>query len=73
MHFSPELEARIADRANQEGRGVDETVQQVVAQYFEEEDRLVEAVKRCEAAFTRGEWLTHEQVGERLSRFLQPE
>jgi predicted transcriptional regulator len=29
-------------------------------------------VKRGEAALERGEFLTHEQVGERLRRFLQP-
>jgi hypothetical protein len=40
-------------------------VQDVVARHFEEEDRFVEAVKR-------GDFLTHEQVGDRLRRFLQP-
>jgi predicted transcriptional regulator len=29
-------------------------------------------VRRGEAALERGEFLTHEQVGERLRRFLQP-
>ena len=33
---------------------------------------LSEAVKRGEDALERGEYLTHEQVGERLRRFLQP-
>ncbi|HLJ16696.1 MAG TPA: hypothetical protein VKV15_19520 [Bryobacteraceae bacterium] len=47
-------------------------MQDVVARYFEEEDRFIEAVKRGEAALERGESLTHEQVGERLRRFLQP-
>jgi predicted transcriptional regulator len=28
-------------------------------------------VKRGEDAFERGEYLTHEQVGQRLQRFLQ--
>jgi predicted transcriptional regulator len=47
-------------------------VQDVVSRYFEEESRFVEAVRRGEEAFERGEHLTHEQVGERLQRFLQP-
>jgi predicted transcriptional regulator len=47
-------------------------VQDVVARYFDEEDRFIEAVKRGEAALERGEFLTHDQVGERLRRFLQP-
>ena len=46
-------------------------MQDVVAQYFEEEDRFIEAVKRGDAALERGEFLTHEQVGDRLPRFLR--
>jgi predicted transcriptional regulator len=43
-----------------------------VARYLDEEKRFVEAVERGEDALERGEHLTHEQVGERLRRFLQP-
>jgi predicted transcriptional regulator len=43
-----------------------------VARYLDEEERFVEAVERGEDALERGEHLTHEQVGERLRRFLQP-
>ena len=72
VHFNPDLKARLAQRATQAGRNLDETVQDVVARYFEEEDRFIEAVKRGEAAFERGDFLTNEQVAERLRRFLQP-
>ena len=72
VHFPPDLQARLDERANQQGRNLDEVVQDVVAHYFEEEDRFIEAVKRGEAALERGEFLTHEQVGERLRRFLKP-
>jgi predicted transcriptional regulator len=43
-----------------------------VARYFDEESRFVDAVMRGEEALQRGEYLTHEQVGQRLGRFLQP-
>jgi predicted transcriptional regulator len=66
VHFNSDLQIRLTQRATQQGRDLDETVQDVVARYFEEEDRFVEAVKRGEAALERGEFLTHEQVGERL-------
>jgi predicted transcriptional regulator len=72
VHFPPDVQARLTERAAQQGRRLDETVQDVVARYFEEEDRFVEAVKRGEAALERGDFLTHEQVGDRLRRFLQP-
>ena len=72
VHFPPDLQARLKQRATQQGREPDEVVQDVVARYFEEEDRFVEAVKRGEAALERGEFLTHEQVGDRLRCFLKP-
>jgi predicted transcriptional regulator len=37
-----------------------------ISRCLAEEARFVEAVKLGEAALQRGEYLTHEQVGERL-------
>jgi predicted transcriptional regulator len=72
VHFPPEVEAKLTHSAAQQGRKPDQLVQDVVSRYFEEETRFVEAVKRGEEALQQGEYLTHEQVGERLQRFLQP-
>ena len=72
VQFTPDLQAKLAQRASEKGLNPTEVVQDVVARYFEEEDRFIEAVKRGEAALERGEFLTHEQVGDRLRRFLQP-
>ena len=71
VQFPPDLQARLNERASQQGLHADELVQDVIARYFEEEDRFVEAVKRGEAALERDEYLSHEQVGDRLRRFLQ--
>ncbi len=71
VHFPPDLQARITERATQQGLNLDETVQDVVARFFEEEDRFAQAVKRGEVALAAGGSLTHEQVGDRLRRFLQ--
>jgi len=72
MTFPPELEAKLTDSAARQGRDPDQLVRDVVSRYFEEEARFVEAVRRGEGALQQGEFLTHEQVGERLQRFLQP-
>jgi predicted transcriptional regulator len=72
LHVTGELEARLAHSAAMQGCNPDELVQDVLTRYFEEEARFVEAVKRGEEAFEHGEYLTHEQVGQRLQRFLQP-
>jgi predicted transcriptional regulator len=72
VHFTPEQEERLAQSAARQGRDPDELVRQVVARYFDEVSRFIDAVKRGEDALQRGEHLTHEQVGQRLERFLQP-
>jgi predicted transcriptional regulator len=72
VHFTPEQEAKLAQSAAQQGRNPDELVLQVVARYFDEESRFVDAVRRGEEALQRGDYLTHEQVGQRLERFLRP-
>jgi predicted transcriptional regulator len=72
VHFTPELEAKLAQSAAHKGRNPDELVQDVIARYFDEESRFVDAVTRGEGALRRGEYLTHEQIGQRLKRFLQP-
>jgi predicted transcriptional regulator len=71
VHVTGELEAKLTHSAATQGRNPDELVQDVLTHYFEEEARFVEAVKRGEEALQRGEYLTHEQVGQRLQRFLQ--
>jgi predicted transcriptional regulator len=70
VQFTPEIEARIAERAARQCLSPDEALRDVVTRYFQEEDRFVEAVQRGEAALARGESLTHDQVGDRLRRFL---
>lgn len=70
VHFHPEIEEKLVHSAARLGRNPDELVQDAVTRYFEEEARFVEAVTRGEDALQRGEYLTHEQVGKRLQRFL---
>ena len=72
VDFTPEQEAKLVESAAQQGRNPGELVRQVVARYFDEESRFVDAVRRGEEALERGDYLTHEQVGQRLERFLQP-
>ena len=70
VHFPPEIEEKLMSAA-QQGRNPDELVQEVVARHFDEESRFIEAVNRGEEALQRGEYLTHEEVGRRLERFLR--
>lgn len=71
IHFTPEIVAKLTHSAAQKGRNPDELVQEVLAEYLDEESRFIEAVNRGEDALERGDSLTHEQVGKRLERFLK--
>ena len=72
VNFPPELEAKLTHSAAQQGRNADELVREILTRHFEEETRFVEAVNLGEGALQRGEYLTHDQVGQRLHRFLRP-
>jgi predicted transcriptional regulator len=71
VHVTGELEAKLTHSAAKQGRTPDELAQDVLAHYLEEEARFVDAVNRGEEALQRGDYLTHEQVGQRLHRFLK--
>jgi len=68
--FTPDLEAKIADTAAQQGRAPADVVQELVARYFNEDSHYLEAVRLGDEALDRGEYLTHDEVGRRLHRFL---
>ncbi len=71
VHLTPEIEARLAQTAARLGRDPGDLAQEVLERHFEEEARFVEAVRRGEDALQRGEFLTHDEVGHRLERFLR--
>ena len=64
--------AATACRTGQPARpDADALAQEAISRYLAEEARFVEAVKLGEAALDRGEYLTHEQVGERIDRLFR--
>lgn len=71
VRFPPELEAKLTRSAAEQGRSPDDLLQDLLTRYFDEESRFVEAVKRGGDALERGDYLTHEQVGQRLECFLR--
>jgi len=71
VHLSPELEAKVARSAAEQGCDPDKFVQEIVTRHFEEEARFLAAVRRGEEPLDRGEFLTHEEVGKRMGRFLR--
>jgi predicted transcriptional regulator len=72
VHLTPEQQHQLAELASQRGRDADTLAQEAISRYLSEEARFMEAVKLGEEALERGEYLTHEQVGERLDRLFRP-
>lgn len=72
VHFSPELQARLNQVAADSHRGADEYVQQLVEHYLDYDVWFRQKVTSSLAQLDRGEFLTHEQVGERLKKMFQP-
>jgi predicted transcriptional regulator len=70
VHLSPEQQQLLMQLAAQRGRDADALAQEAISRYLAEEARFVEAVKLGEEALERGEYLTHEQVGQRLNRLF---
>ena len=66
-----ELETKLTHSAAGQGCNPDELLQDVLTHHFEEEVRFIEAVNHGEEVIERGEYFTHEQVGQRLRRFLR--
>ncbi|MGD0269051.1 MAG: hypothetical protein ABSB14_08300 [Candidatus Sulfotelmatobacter sp.] len=71
VHLTPEQQQLLAELAAQRGRDADALAQEAISRYLAEEARFVEAVKLGESALERGDYLTHEQVEERLNRLFR--
>ena len=72
VNLTPEQQHQLAELATQRGRDAGALAQEAISRYLAEEARFIEAVKLGEEALERGEYLTHDQVGERLNRLFQP-
>lgn len=72
VHLTAEQQEQLAELATQRGRDADTLAQEAISRYLAEESRFIEAVRLGEEAIERGEYLAHEQVGERLNRMFRP-
>jgi predicted transcriptional regulator len=63
--------SHLAEVAKAKGRTVDALAQEVLTRYLEEEARFEQAVKLGEAQLDRGEYLTHDQVTQRVKQLFQ--
>jgi predicted transcriptional regulator len=72
VNFTPEIQAKLDRAATENKRGPAEYVQQLVEHYVDHDVWFRREVKEGLAQLDRGEFLTHDEVGERIKQMFQP-
>jgi predicted transcriptional regulator len=70
VNLSPELQARLKQVAEQQGRDAESLVNEAVERLLRYDEWFVAQVEKGLAQVERGEVLDHEEVGKRLEKFL---
>ncbi len=70
VNLSPELQARLKQVAEQQGRDAESLVNEAVERLLRYDEWFVDQVEKGLAQVERGEMLDHEEVGNRLEKFL---
>jgi predicted transcriptional regulator len=70
VNLTPELQAKLAEVAAQQGRDAQSLVQEAVERLLDYDQWFVREVEKGLAQIERGEVLEHDEVGARLEKFL---
>jgi predicted transcriptional regulator len=71
VHFNPDLQAKLNRVAAENSSDTDGYVQQLVEHYVDHDAWFRQTVKKGLEQLGRGEYLTHEEVGERIDRMFR--
>ena len=72
ISLAPELESRLARIAAEAGKGVDQVVQELVADYVDHDEWFRREVQKGLASLDDGKFVSHEEVGRRIERIFRP-
>ncbi len=70
ISFAPELEARLARIASQSGKGPNEVVRELVANYLDHDEWFRQEVAKGLASLDSGKSISHDEVRRRMERKL---
>jgi predicted transcriptional regulator len=73
ISLTPEMQRRLNQIASQSGRGTEEVVQELVANYLEHDAWFRQEVEKGLASLDRGDAVSHDEVGRRMERRLRSE
>jgi predicted transcriptional regulator len=70
ISLTPEVEARLARIASEEGKGAGQVVQELVANYLEHDERFRREVRKGLASLDASRFVPHEEVRREMERIL---
>jgi predicted transcriptional regulator len=70
VHFRPHLQTKLDRAAAENSSDTDGYVQQLVEHYLDHDAWFRQNVKKGLEQLDRGEYLTHEEIGERIERMF---
>lgn len=70
VHFTPEQEAQLLAIASRTGKNAEQLVRETVTRLLEDEAGFIEGVRKGFASLDRGEYVTHEEIAERIERLF---
>lgn len=70
VQLTPDMEAKLARLAAEQGRNTEALVQEAVARFVDYDEWFIREVEKGLASADRGELLSHEDVGARLEKLI---
>ena len=70
ISFAPELEARLNRIASETGKGPDEVVRELVANYLDHDEWFRQEVAKGLASLDRGKFVSHDDARRQMERIL---
>ena len=70
VHLNPDMEAKLARLAAEQGRNTEALVQEAIARFVDYDEWFIREVEKGLASADRGELLTDEDVGAWLEKLI---
>jgi len=71
VKLTPQQEEKLSKLATSKGRDAEKLAQEVIDFYLEHEARFTDAIKLGLRSLDRSEYVTHEEVGDRIERLFR--
>ena len=71
ISLTPDLEARLARIASEAGKGPNQIVEELIADYVDHDEWFRREVQKGVASLDAGQFVSHEDVGRKIEQILR--